>query len=439
MSNPFFKAINTYSLIENNDKIAVALSGGADSVSLLHMLCSIKEKYNLTLYAIHINHMIRGEEAQRDEDFCRNICKKLDIELFTKKLDVLSLSAKQKISVELCGRNVRYNEFDKLSKKLGCKIATAHTLSDNAETLMINLARGTSLNGICGIPAKRDYIIRPLILCDRAYIESYCKQNMLDFVTDSTNLSDDYTRNKIRHKVITEFKGINPSFEVSVKRLCDDARMLSDYLDNQTEKVLTACKLDYGYNALELSKQDKIIRQNAIRKICINSDAEIPEHIHIDLIDKLLNNSGSVDLYGNYRAVVKQGILRIENTNAGNNLKSEILFRDVINKKFVLCGNNHSVEEVINTDCKDNDVIFLSDEDLKSAVIRTRRQGDKIFFEERKITKPLRKAMNEYKIPSELRDNLPLVAIDDKILWCKGIQISRISYNYAKKRKFKFI
>lgn len=438
MSNPFLEAINTYSLIENNDKIAVALSGGADSVSLLHMLYCIKEQYNLTLYAIHINHMIRGAEAQRDEDFCRKLCHNLDIELFVDKLDVPSLSAQQKISVELCGRNVRYKAFDELSKKLGCKIATAHTLSDNAETLMINLVRGTSLNGLCGIPAKRDYIIRPLILCDRAYIERYCEQNQLNFVTDSTNLSDDYTRNKIRHNVITEFKGINPSFEASVKRLCDDAKLLSDYLDNQTEKSLKACRLEYGYSAFELSKQDKIIRQNAIRKICIKSGAEIPEHIHIELVDKLLETGGSVDLYGNYRAVVKQGILRIVNTNANNNSKCEILFSNVINKEFALCGYNYSVLEIINADCKDENVICLNNEDLKSAVIRTRRPGDKIFFKDRNITKPLRKAMNENKIPSELRDKLPLVAIDDNILWCKGIETTQASY-YAEKRKFKFI
>ena len=165
MSNPFLTAVNKYKLIEKNDFVAVALSGGADSVSLLHMLCSVKEKYNLTLYAIHINHMIRGEEAERDEEFCREFCKKLSVKLFVKKINVPSIAEKEKISTELCGRNVRYKEFDELSKKLNCKIATAHTLSDNAETLMINLVRGTSLNGLCAIPERRDYIIRPLIWC----------------------------------------------------------------------------------------------------------------------------------------------------------------------------------------------------------------------------------------------------------------------------------
>lgn len=435
MSNPFLKAVDTYCLIEYNDKIAVALSGGADSVSLLHMLCSVKEKYNLTLFAIHINHMIRGAEAERDESFCREFCKRNGIELFVKRVDVPALAKNEKISTELCGRNVRYNAFEEISKKLDCKIATAHTLSDNAETLMINLVRGTSLNGLCAIPARRGNIIRPLILCDRAYIENYCKENSLNFVTDSTNLTDDYTRNKIRHNVITELKSINPSFETSVKRLCDDARLVVEYLDKQTKLALSACKLGYGYSTDKLLSFDKIIRQNAIKQICLDSGAEIPEHIHIELIDDILKNGGSVDLNGNFRAIAKQGILRVEQIKFDNNTTDEISFSNVIDKEFILAGQKYLVKEVTNSDCQGDNYISLSENEISKAVIRTRRQGDKFFFEKRKLLKSLRKAMNEFKIPSEQRDLIPLVALDDKILWCKGINTTQTSYN-AEKRKF---
>ncbi|WP_405353434.1 tRNA lysidine(34) synthetase TilS [Ruminococcus sp.] len=435
MSNPFLKAVDTYCLIEYNDKIAVALSGGADSVSLLHMLCSVKEKYNLTLFAIHINHMIRGAEAERDESFCREFCKRLGIELFLKRVDVPALAKNERISTELCGRNVRYSAFEEISKKLDCKIATAHTLSDNAETLMINLVRGTSLNGLCAIPARRGNIIRPLILCDRAYIENYCKENSLDFVTDSTNLTDDYTRNKIRHNVITELKSINPSFETSVKRLCDDARLVVEYLDKQTKLALSACKLEYGYSTDKLLSFDKIIRQNAIKQICLDSGAEIPEHIHIELIDDIFKNGGSVDLNGNFRAIAKQGILRVEQIKFDNNTTDEISFSNVIDKEFILAGQKYLVKEVTNSDCQGDNYISLSENEISKAVIRTRRQGDKFFFEKRKLLKSLRKAMNEFKIPSEQRDLIPLVALDDKILWCKGINTTQTSYS-AEKRKF---
>lgn len=435
MSNPFLTAVHTYNLIEKNDRIAVALSGGADSVSLLHMLASVKEKYNLTLFAIHINHMIRGAEAERDENFCREFCKRLGIELFVKMVDVPVLAKKEKISTELCGRNVRYNAFEEISKKLDCKIATAHTLSDNAETLMINLVRGTSLNGLCAIPEKRAYIIRPLILCDRNYVENYCRENSLSFVTDSTNLTDEYTRNKIRHNVITELKKINPNFETSLKRLCDDAKHMSEYLDRQTEKALFECGLEYGYDAKKLYRQEKVIRQNAIKKICLESGTDIPEHIHIDLIENMLLRGGSVDLFGNFRAIVKQGVFRIENTEFSDNSNIEILFRDIINKEFTFNNKKYFVKEINDSEKTIDDCFYMSENEIKSAVVRNRKQGDKIFFNDRNLTKSLRKAMNEFKIPSEQRDKLPLVAIKNEILWCKGIKAAQTSYS-AEKRKF---
>lgn len=434
MSNPFLTAVNKYKLIEKNDSVAVALSGGADSVSLLHMLCSVKEKYNLTLYAIHINHMIRGAEADRDEEFCRKYCEKLSVKLFVKRIDVPSIAKDEKISTELCGRNVRYKAFDELSKELGCKIATAHTLSDNAETFMINLIRGTSLNGLCAIPEKRDYIIRPLILCDRAYIESYCKANSLDFVTDSTNLTDDYTRNKIRHNVITELKKINPSFETSLMRLCDDAKNLAKYMDKQTAAAMSDCKREYGYSTQKICELDKIIRQNVIKEICLESTSCIPEHIHIELIENILAKGGSVDLFGDFRAVAKQGILRIEKTD-NNSTEEELLFSNIIDKEFIFNNIKYFVKEIENTDITVENQIYLSDEEINAAVLRTRRQGDKIYFEERNLTKPLRKAMNEFKIPSELRNEIPLVAVNSNVKWCKGIKSVQTSYS-AEKRKF---
>ena len=139
MVNRVLRTNKKFSLFENGDKIIVALSGGADSVSLLHVLNSLKEQYGLTLYAAHLNHGIRGEEADRDERFCKILCENYNVELFTAHRDIPSLSKSQRISEELCGRNERYAFFKELSKKTGAKIATAHTASDNAETLIFNI------------------------------------------------------------------------------------------------------------------------------------------------------------------------------------------------------------------------------------------------------------------------------------------------------------
>ena len=155
MINAAEQTIRRCDMLKNGDSVVVALSGGADSVSLLHCLISIKEKYNLTIYAAHLNHMLRGEEAERDESFCKILCKNYNIELFVRRVDIKSLANEQKIGEELCGRQQRYSFFEELSEKLNAKIATAHTASDNAETLLFQLCRGASVTGAAGSKESR--------------------------------------------------------------------------------------------------------------------------------------------------------------------------------------------------------------------------------------------------------------------------------------------
>ena len=432
MNNPFFRAIEDNQLISQGDTVTVALSGGADSVSLLHMLVSVREEYNLTLYAAHVNHLIRGDEAKRDEIFCKALCQKYDVELFVKRVDVPALAKQLKISEELCGRNVRYEFFDELAKAKNSKIATAHTLSDNAETLIYNITRGTSVGGLCSIPIRRGYIIRPLIYCDREYVENYCVQNSLEYVTDSTNLTDDYTRNRIRHNVITELKKINPSFEATAKRLCEDAADVCAYIEKQTSTELEACKTDFGYKAKKLFALDKAVRRNALMRICREAGALSVEHIHIDLIEKILESGGAVDICNGYRAVVKQGVLRVnhKDTESESSFK-EIYLSSVLNSDFIFNDNKYSIKEIKLPLSKENNenIIAITNSQLENAVIRTRLSQDKFTYPKRKITKPLRKVMNEMRIPQEIRDKLLLVALENQILWCEHIGKSDIESN----------
>ena len=432
MNNPFFRAIEDNQLISQGDTVTVALSGGADSVSLLHMLVSVREEYNLTLYAAHVNHLIRGDEAKRDEIFCKALCQKYDVELFVKRVDVPALAKQLKISEELCGRNVRYEFFDELAKAKNSKIATAHTLSDNAETLIYNITRGTSVGGLCSIPIRRGYIIRPLIYCDREYVENYCVQNSLEYVTDSTNLTDDYTRNRIRHNVITELKKINPSFEATAKRLCEDAADVCAYIEKQTSTELEACKTDFGYKAKKLFALDKAVRRNALMRICREAGALSVEHIHIDLIEKILESGGAVDICNGYRAVVKQGVLRVnhKDTESESSFK-EIYLSSVLNSDFIFNDNKYSIKEIKLPLSKENNenIIAITNSQLENAVIRTRLSQDKFTYPKRKITKPLRKVMNEMRIPQEIRDKLLLIALENQILWCEHIGKSDIESN----------
>ena len=195
MMDKIKETITRYNMLQENDVVAVAVSGGADSIALLHTLHSLKHELGITVVACHVNHNLRGEESIRDAQFVEDFCS-------INKIPVTFYSIEVKVdkheSVEERARKMRYECFDKLCNELNAKLATAHTASDNAETVFLNILRGTGTKGLCGIPPVRDNIIRPLLRCTREEIENYCKENSLSFVTDSSNLSDDYTRNKIK-------------------------------------------------------------------------------------------------------------------------------------------------------------------------------------------------------------------------------------------------
>ena len=189
--------ISKFNMLEPSEKILVGLSGGADSVSLL--ICLKELGYNVS--AMHINHNLRGEESNRDERFCVKLCEKLDIPLTVKSIDVKAYCRENKLGLEEGARELRYKAFSDVGAD---KICTAHTLSDSVETMLINLTRGTALKGLCGVPNKRDNIVRPLIECTREEVEEFLNKKNISYVTDSTNNSNDYTRNKFRHLVIPE-------------------------------------------------------------------------------------------------------------------------------------------------------------------------------------------------------------------------------------------
>ena len=248
-------ALKKYNMLEKGGTVVVGLSGGADSVCLTHALWSIKDELDLTLVAAHVNHGIRGGEAQRDEDFCKAFCEKYGIEFKVLKADIPALSQQQGLGEEECGRKVRYEFFSSLAGENG-KIATAHNLNDNAETLLFNLTRGTALKGAGGIPPVRDNIIRPLILTPREEIERYCADNSLSFITDSTNLKNEYTRNKIRNIIIPQLKEINSDAVSALAGFCEYAREDSVFLESleQIPDIIMNIAQKTGCKTQSLSK-----------------------------------------------------------------------------------------------------------------------------------------------------------------------------------------
>ena len=209
-------ALAEYKMIEKGDTVVAALSGGADSVSLLHALTELSGELGITVSACHVNHHLRGAESDADMHFCEEFCRRLGVELRVLEADVASMQQKHE-SLEECARRVRYDFFAEVSD--GKKLATAHNSNDCAETVLLNLMRGTGLKGLCGVPPVRGNIIRPLIFCTREEVEEYCQSRGLSWVTDKTNLSTDYTRNKIRHIILPEMLKINGSLFSTMNRM----------------------------------------------------------------------------------------------------------------------------------------------------------------------------------------------------------------------------
>lgn len=232
------KTIEKYNLIKNGDKIVVGVSGGPDSICLLHILNSLKDKYNIQLFVAHVNHLIR-ENAKIDEEYVKNICEKLDIPIYIEHIDVLNIAKKEKISTEEAGRDARYKFFDKVLQNTNSnKIAIAHNSNDKAETIIMNILRGSGISGLKGIEAQRDdKYIRPLIECSRTEIEEYCKENNLNPRHDESNDENIYNRNKIRNVVIPYIKNeFNNNIINTINRLSEVATEENEYINKIVEK-----------------------------------------------------------------------------------------------------------------------------------------------------------------------------------------------------------
>ncbi len=405
MTEKILTAIKRFSLIENGDTVTVALSGGADSVALLHALWTLKDQLGITLKAAHLNHGIRGNEADRDESFVQWMCDKFDVPLVCERVDVPLLAKTRKQSLELCAREVRYEFLKNNAEGL---VATAHTATDNAETLLLNLTRGTGLKGLCGIPPKRDVFIRPLILCSREDIEVYCANNDLSFVTDSTNLSDDYTRNKIRHNAVTTLKYINPSFEDAINRTTDILNEDNAALDFWADELLFKSLTDDGLLVDVINNVPSAVAKRVIKKYVENlcEDAFL-DYLHLNALYDICKNGGKTSLPNDTYGEVKNGVLFL-----GDGFVSKTEF-------FVQLVHTEKVNNLLSIDVLDCDKI------VGSPVVRTRQEGDAIRLKNRGCTKTLNKLFTENKVDPALRDSIPVIADDEGVIWVYGMGVSQ--------------
>lgn len=296
------KTIKKYNQIESGDKIILGVSGGPDSISMLNILNQIRTEKNdldFEIIVAHINHMIR-EEATEDEEYVRSYCEKENIKFFAKRAQILKISQEHKIGTEEAGRKIRYEFFEEILKKENAnKIATAHNANDNAETILMNIIRGTSTSGIKGIePIRENKFIRPLIECNRADIEKYCELENLNPRIDKTNHENIYTRNKIRNILIPLIeKEFNPNIIETLNRLSQIAKEEDNYFDEIIEtkfrEISEADMLNEGRKiVLDLEKFNKenLVIKNRLILYTINrlvGSTKGIEKVHIDDIIKL--------------------------------------------------------------------------------------------------------------------------------------------------------
>lgn len=307
LESSVLSAIYRYDMIKSGDNVIAALSGGADSVSLLHVLKALEQRLGITLYACHINHNLRGKDSDSDQEFTEKLCRRLNIPLKVFSVDVSGTAEKHQ-SIEERARELRYEAFASEARRLNAKVATAHNSCDNIETVLLNMLRGTGLKGLCGIPPVRDYLIRPLIFCTREEIEAYCRDNSLEFVTDKTNFSTAYTRNKIRLELLPKLLEINPSLYEGVGRMTSSLIEDSVFLEEMAINAIEKARLEQGiYDSSQLAALPKPIFSRAVSMLLREKDIE-PTAIRIKGFEEIiLAGRGKVNVEKNKFAVVKKG------------------------------------------------------------------------------------------------------------------------------------
>ena len=432
--------IEKFHMLSNGCGVIVGLSGGADSVALLEVLCGMKEELMLKLAAVHVHHGIR-EEAQEDADFCRSICLEKQVEFFCEYVDVPQIAASLGISEEEAGRNERYRIFEAYRRKLHFDvIAVAHHQNDQAETMLFQLFRGSGLRGLSGMQPRREMIIRPLLCVSRMEIEAYLTEKHADYVTDATNARDDYSRNKIRHHVMPVAEEISSGAAEHMSRTGMQLREVLDYMENQASDFLH--KYSERHDAeLNISVQALAEVHPALQKMVVSEAiADLFEgrkditQKHIDGILELLEKDGEKTVYlpknglvvkRYHQLIFKKNVKDVEQeTDAFLPLKIEpgesyVLKNGLIIKTRLISKNN--LENIPKNDCIK---WFDYDKIIRNLFLRTREQGDFLTIRDDGARKSLQDYLVNEKVPKSERDKVLVLAEGSHVLWVLGKRIS---------------
>ena len=423
-----------YNLIENDDIIVVGFSGGPDSVFLVEMLKKLQHFFNFKIYLVHINHLLRGEDADSDENFSFEYAKKNNLEIFIKRIPVKEIAKEIGKTLEEVGREERYKFFSEIYEKVrATKIATAHNKDDQIETFLFRLIRGTSLQGLEGIKIKNNNVIRPISEIYKKDILKYLNKNEIQYKIDKTNFENEFTRNSIRLDLIPFIEErYNIKFKDKIFSLIKEIREnnqnnslnLSDYTDSENRIILEKTKF--------LSNFDK---KNLLSLFLNKKNIEVNRN-KIDEISSLIKSNGTkkIDLDKSYRIVKDYTYLYIEDKKENCVINNNVI-QVKIPSEQIFDNFKITVSTIENLDIPKQKNQYLLDAIYNDIIeVRYRKEGDRIFLGE-KHSKKIKEIFIDQKIPKDIRDRLPIFLYNNTIFWIYNVKkayIPKINKNENK-------
>lgn len=438
--------MNQYHMVEQQDTIIIGVSGGADSICLLCVLNELSRDWNLRLIAVHVNHGLRGEEADRDERYVKALCEKLKVPFLCYHIDVNRIAKNRKQSEEEAGRDARRAIFESVCRKYkGQKIALAHHADDNGETMLLHLFRGTGLRGLCGIWPVTGQYIRPLLWARKREMETYLSENHMSYCVDVTNESLDYTRNRLRNQVLPYIEDtVNRRAVQHMNDAMEQLREVEAYLEDEAEKayqqvVLTDMEDDEGMYSLEILEASyrlfpHVIGTMVIQKAIVQVAGQSKDicRFHIEAVEDLLDNQAGRSLNLPYCVEAKRtykGVRFSKVTSMDQDRTEEEIFLNIpgitkgSNGWQIVCRifdlpQTGAFPEKPYTKWFDYDTI------KNRLAIRTRRAGDRISVYSDGRSQKLKQFLVNRKVESAKRDRTMLIADGDQIVWIVGMRMS---------------